>query len=55
MHIAQSSPSPRDPDTEVADVLALLCAQIGETVENGLAARRYALTGDRRALAGTLL
>ncbi|MYQ68577.1 MULTISPECIES: hypothetical protein [unclassified Streptomyces] len=42
-------------DTEAADVLALLCDEIGETVENGLAARRYALTGDRRALAGTLL
>ncbi|MER5781323.1 hypothetical protein ABT104_06275 [Streptomyces mobaraensis] len=42
-------------DTEAADVLALLCEQIGETVENGLAARRYALTGDRRALVGTLL
>ncbi|MFE6885869.1 hypothetical protein [Streptomyces sp. NPDC057702] len=40
-------------DTEAADVLALLCEQIGETVENGLAARRYALTGDRQALAGT--
>lgn len=42
-------------DTEAADVLALLCDEIGETVANGLAARRYALTGDRRALAGTLL
>ncbi|MCG7527780.1 hypothetical protein MHW47_25515 [Streptomyces sp. OfavH-34-F] len=42
-------------DTEAADVLALLCDEIGETVENGLAARRYALTGDRRALAGTVL
>ncbi|MGW5803354.1 hypothetical protein ACWFQ7_29045 [Streptomyces bacillaris] len=42
-------------DTEAADVLALLCDEIGETVENALAARRYALTGDRRALAGTLL
>ncbi|MEU1798850.1 hypothetical protein [Streptomyces californicus] len=42
-------------DTEAADVLALLCDQIEETVENGLAARRYALTGDRRALAGAVL
>ncbi|WP_331757690.1 hypothetical protein OH736_45910 (plasmid) [Streptomyces sp. NBC_01650] len=42
-------------DTEAADVLALLCDEIGETVENGLAARRYALTGDRRALSGTVL
>ncbi|MFH8873641.1 hypothetical protein [Streptomyces griseus] len=42
-------------DTEAADLLALLCDEIGETVENGLAARRYALTGDRRALAGTVL
>ncbi|MFG3042825.1 hypothetical protein ACGFYZ_38590 [Streptomyces sp. NPDC048330] len=42
-------------DTEAADVLALLCDEIGETVENGLAARRYALTGDRRALVGTVL
>ncbi|TGZ12424.1 hypothetical protein DV517_75190 [Streptomyces sp. S816] len=42
-------------DTEAADVLALLCDEIGEMVENGLAARRYALTCDRRALAGTLL
>ncbi|MEU3720141.1 hypothetical protein [Streptomyces californicus] len=42
-------------DTEAADGLALLCDQIGETVGNGLTARRYALTGDRRALAETLL
>ncbi|MCZ1012627.1 hypothetical protein O1L68_43895 [Streptomyces lydicus] len=42
-------------DTEAADVLAVLCDEIGETVENGLAARRYALTRDRRALAGTVL
>ncbi|MEU0061087.1 hypothetical protein [Streptomyces sp. NPDC006334] len=42
-------------DTEAADVLALLCEQIGEPLEHGLAARRYALTGDRRALRGTVL
>ncbi|MEU6285060.1 hypothetical protein [Streptomyces sp. NPDC047028] len=42
-------------DTEAADVLALLCEQIGEPLDHGLAARRYALTGDRRALAGTVL
>ncbi|MFD0196976.1 hypothetical protein ACWHAN_26100 [Streptomyces albidoflavus] len=42
-------------DTEAADVLALLCDEIGATVDNGLAARRYALTGDRRAPAGTVL
>lgn len=42
-------------DTEAADVLALLCEQIGEPLDHGLAARRYALTGDRRALSGTVL
>ncbi|MFD5557626.1 hypothetical protein ACFWIA_27770 [Streptomyces sp. NPDC127068] len=42
-------------DTEAADVLALLCDEIGEPLDHGLAARRYALTGDRRALAGTVL
>nr|BFD88571.1 hypothetical protein StreXyl84_79720 [Streptomyces sp. Xyl84] len=42
-------------DTEAADVLALLCHQIGEPLEHGLATRRYALTGDRRALHGTVL
>jgi hypothetical protein len=42
-------------DTEAADALAPLCDEIGETAENGLAARRYALTRDRRAPAGTLL
>ncbi|GHE78746.1 hypothetical protein GCM10018785_53600 [Streptomyces longispororuber] len=36
-------------DTEAADILALLC---DETVGNGLAARRYAMSGDRRALHG---
>ncbi|MFE2556569.1 hypothetical protein ACFXGT_11110 [Streptomyces sp. NPDC059352] len=43
-------------DTEAANgALALLCEQIGEPLEHGLAARRYALTGDRRALHGTVL
>ncbi|WP_327170201.1 hypothetical protein OG471_01125 [Streptomyces sp. NBC_01336] len=42
-------------DTAAADVLASLCEQIGETLDNGLAARRYALSGDRRALDGTVL
>ncbi|MFD7778824.1 hypothetical protein [Streptomyces sp. NPDC059753] len=42
-------------DTEAADVLALLCEQIGEPLEHGLAARHYALSGDRRALLGTVL
>jgi hypothetical protein len=42
-------------DTEAADVLALLCEEIGEPLEHGLAARRYAISGDRRALHGTVL
>ncbi|MEU6357469.1 hypothetical protein ABZ896_50600 [Streptomyces sp. NPDC047072] len=43
-------------DTEAATgVLALLCEQIGEPVEHGLAARRYAMSGDRRALHGRAL
>ncbi|WP_225840482.1 hypothetical protein [Streptomyces sp. NK08204] len=42
-------------DIEAADVLALLCEQIGEPLEHGLAARRYAMSGDRRALHGTVL
>lgn len=42
-------------DTAAADVLTPLCDQIGETLENGLAARRYAMSGDRRALSGTVL
>ncbi|MFI2722103.1 hypothetical protein ACH5AI_38315 [Streptomyces collinus] len=42
-------------DTDAADVLALLCEQIGEPLEYGLAARRYAMSGDRRALHGTVL
>lgn len=42
-------------DAEAADALALLCEQIGEPLEHGLAARRYAMSGDRRALHGTVL
>ncbi|MFF8619235.1 hypothetical protein [Streptomyces sp. NPDC015350] len=42
-------------DIEAADVLALLCEQIGEPLEHGLAARRYAMSGDRRALHDTVL
>lgn len=42
-------------DTDAADLLALLCKQIGEPLEHGLAARRYAMSGDRRALHGTVL
>ncbi|WP_371096943.1 hypothetical protein [Streptomyces sanglieri] len=37
-------------DTAAADVLALLCEEIGEPLDHGLATRRYALFGDRRAL-----
>lgn len=42
-------------DDEAADRLALLCDQIGEPLEQGLASRRYVLSGDRRALYGTVL
>ncbi|MYZ34410.1 MULTISPECIES: hypothetical protein [unclassified Streptomyces] len=42
-------------DTDAADVLAPLCEEIGEELEHGLAARRYALSCDRRALHGTVL
>ncbi|MER5359017.1 hypothetical protein [Streptomyces sp. NPDC002785] len=42
-------------DAAAADVLAPLCEQIGENLDNGLAARRYAMSGDRRALHGTVL
>lgn len=40
--------------TDAADVLALLCEELGEPFEHGLTARRYAMSGDRRAL-GTVL
>ncbi|WP_329391406.1 hypothetical protein OG625_40265 (plasmid) [Streptomyces sp. NBC_01351] len=42
-------------ETEATDVLALLCDQIGENLEHGLAARRYAMSGARRGLHGTVL
>ncbi|MCX4784496.1 hypothetical protein [Streptomyces sp. NBC_01264] len=42
-------------DGAAADVLGPLCAAIGEDLDTGLATRRYALTGDRRALHGTVL
>lgn len=42
-------------DGQAADVLALLCDHIGENLEHGLAARRYAMSGDSRALYGTVL
>ncbi|MFJ9420289.1 hypothetical protein ACIRPT_39995 [Streptomyces sp. NPDC101227] len=43
-------------DGQAADVLRALCDEIGEDLQHGLAARRYApLTGDRRALHGTVL
>ncbi|MGX5397178.1 hypothetical protein ACWLMY_35630 [Streptomyces anulatus] len=41
-------------DTAAAELLVPLCDQIGETLDNGLASRRYALSGDRRALSGVL-
>ncbi|GAA1150356.1 hypothetical protein [Streptomyces javensis] len=42
-------------DADAVDVLALLCEEIGEPLEHGLVARRYAISGDRRALHGTVL
>ncbi|MEU1378001.1 hypothetical protein ABZ442_30755 [Streptomyces triculaminicus] len=42
-------------DTDAVNVLAPLCEAIGEDLEHGLAARRYAMSGDRRALHGTIL
>ncbi|OXM59808.1 hypothetical protein, partial [Amycolatopsis sp. KNN50.9b] len=41
-------------DTDAVGVLALLCEQIGEPLEHELAARRYAMSGDHRALHGPL-
>ncbi|MEV5204300.1 hypothetical protein [Streptomyces sp. NPDC053720] len=38
--------------TVPTDVLALLCEEIGGSLDYGLAARRYAISGDRRALNG---
>ena len=42
-------------DTAAAEVLHPLCEEIGEPLDHGLAARRYAISGDRRALHGTVL
>jgi hypothetical protein len=42
-------------DTDAAGVLARLCDEIGEPLGHGLAARRYAMSGDRRALHATVL
>ncbi|MFJ1551170.1 hypothetical protein [Streptomyces sp. NPDC088246] len=42
-------------DTAAADILALFCNDIGIELDHSLAARRYALSGDRRALHGTVL
>ncbi|MFD8384990.1 hypothetical protein ACFV2X_41820 [Streptomyces sp. NPDC059679] len=42
-------------DREATDRLTLLCEEIGERLENALAARCYAATGDRRALYSTVL
>ena len=42
-------------DQDAAEAVAPLCEEIGQTVPEALAARRYAITGDRRALAGTVL
>ncbi|MFB7454503.1 hypothetical protein [Streptomyces sp. NPDC056194] len=42
-------------DAAAADVLTPLCEAIGEDLGHGLAARRYAMSGDRRALHGTVL
>lgn len=42
-------------DEQATDILALLCGQIGEPLEHGLAARRYVMSGDRRALDGIVL
>jgi hypothetical protein len=42
-------------EDQAATRLALLCEEIGEPFDRGLAARRFALTGGRRALRGTVL
>ncbi|GHE14719.1 hypothetical protein GCM10010339_86540 [Streptomyces alanosinicus] len=34
-------------DAEATRILALLCEEIGEPLDHGLAARRYAMSGDR--------
>ncbi|MFI6689725.1 hypothetical protein [Streptomyces sp. NPDC050485] len=42
-------------DDEAAGRLVLFCERIGEPLDRGLASRRYVLSGDRRALHGTVL
>ncbi|MFE6904579.1 hypothetical protein ACFVFJ_48850 [Streptomyces sp. NPDC057717] len=42
-------------DTADADALAPLCEEIGKPLDHGLAARRYAISRDRRALSGTVM
>ncbi|MFI9041764.1 hypothetical protein [Streptomyces sp. NPDC053726] len=42
-------------DTDATDILTRFCNDIGIDLDHGLAARRYALSGDRRALHGTVL
>jgi hypothetical protein len=42
-------------DTDAADLLAPLCEAIGENLEHGLAAGRYALSGNRCTLHGAVL
>ncbi|MFB6991422.1 hypothetical protein ACFC0C_24780 [Streptomyces sp. NPDC056178] len=42
-------------DTDAADILGLLCEEIGESLDHGFVGRRYAMSGDRRALHGTVL
>lgn len=42
-------------DTDAADLLAPLCEAIGENLEHGLAAGRYALSGNRCSLHGAVL
>lgn len=42
-------------DAEASRITTRLCEAIGEPLEHALAARRYAITGDRRALDGIVL
>jgi hypothetical protein len=49
------SPRPTCPTPTPPTFLAPLCEAIGEELDHGLATRRYALSGDRRALHGTVL
>lgn len=50
----QVAPAPLS-DTGAAEFLAPLCEAIGESLDSALAARRYVISGDRRALHGTVL